>query len=459
MSNKPAHNDVNVIILAAGQGSRMNSNISKVLHEVGNKTLIQHVLDAASPLSSSINIIIGHASESVRNSISNNKIQWVYQKEQLGTGHAVMQALPNIDKDATCLILYGDVPLIKTQTLKTLLEKGQQSGFSLLTVIQNDPSGYGRIERDSSKLIQSIIEHKDADNEQRKINEINTGIMAVHGALLIKYLKQLEPNNSQGELYLTDIVKKAVKDNVNIASFICESSSEVMGINDKNNLAEAEREYQLKIANELMSQGLTIKDPGRFDCRGNLLFGKDCIIDVNVVFEGENKLGKNVTISPNCIVKNSKIGDNANIMPNSIIENSVIGSDTNIGPFARIRPDTTIGNHAKIGNFVEIKKSTISDGSKVSHLSYIGDSKIGKNVNIGAGVITCNYDGVNKHQTVVEDGVFIGSNTQLIAPVKIGANATIGAGSTITQDAPNEQLTLSRSKQSTIGKWKRPQKK
>ena len=232
-----------------------------------------------------------------------------------------------------------------------------------------------------------------------------------------------------------------------------------MGINDKNNLAEAEREYQLKIANELMSQGLTIKDPGRFDCRGNLLFGKDCIIDVNVVFEGENKLGKNVTISPNCIVKNSKIGDNANIMPNSIIENSVIGSDTNIGPFARIRPDTTIGNHAKIGNFVEIKKSTISDGSKVSHLSYIGDSKIGKNVNIGAGVITCNYDGVNKHQTVVEDGVFIGSNTQLIAPVKIGANATIGAGSTITQDAPNEQLTLSRSKQSTIGKWKRPQKK
>ena len=283
--------------------------------------------------------------------------------------------------------------------------------------------------------------------------------MAITGALLTKYLNQLEPNNSQGELYLTDIVEKAVKDNVNIASFICENATEVMGINDKNNLAKAERAYQLKIADELMKDGLTIKDPSRFDCRGNLIFGNDCIIDVNVVFEGEVQLGKNVLISPNCIIKNSKIGDNANIMPNSIIEDSVIGSHANIGPFARIRPETKIGNHAKIGNFVEVKKSTIGDNSKVSHLSYIGDSQVGKSANIGAGVITCNYDGVNKSQTTIGDGAFIGSNSQLIAPVSIGKNATIGAGSTITQNAPNDKLTLSRHKQSTISKWKRPQKK
>ena len=459
MPNQSTNNEVNAIILAAGQGTRMNSSVSKVLHEVGNKTLIQHVIDAAMPLASFINVIIGHNSESVKKSTQSNLIKWVLQKNQLGTGHAVMQAIPNIKKDSMCLILYGDVPLIQTQTLLKLLEKANKTGFSLLTVIANDPSGYGRIIRDSSKSIQSIIEHKDANTEELEIAEVNTGIMAITGALLTKYLNQLEPNNSQGELYLTDIVEKAVKDNVNIASFICENATEVMGINDKNNLAKAERAYQLKIADELMKDGLTIKDPSRFDCRGNLIFGNDCIIDVNVVFEGEVQLGKNVLISPNCIIKNSKIGDNANIMPNSIIEDSVIGSHANIGPFARIRPETKIGNHAKIGNFVEVKKSTIGDNSKVSHLSYIGDSQVGKSANIGAGVITCNYDGVNKSQTTIGDGAFIGSNSQLIAPVSIGKNATIGAGSTITQNAPDDKLTLSRHKQSTISKWKRPQKK
>jgi len=459
MPNQSTTNDVNVIILAAGQGKRMHSSISKVLHEVGNKTLIQHVLDAATPLASSINVIIGHNSESVKKSVSSNLITWVLQKNQLGTGHAVMQAIPNIQENSMCLILYGDVPLIQTHTLLKLLEKANKTGFSLLTVIQDDPSGYGRIIRDSSNSIQSIIEHKDANTEELKIDEINTGIMAITGALLIKYLNQLEPNNSQGELYLTDIVEKAVRDNVNIASFICKNSAEVMGINDKNNLAGAERAYQLKIADELMTNGLTIKDPSRFDCRGNLSFGNDCIIDVNVIFEGEVKLGKNVQISPNCIIKNSKIGDNSHVMPNSIIEDSVIGSHTSIGPFARIRPKTQIGSHAKIGNFVEVKKSIIDDNSKVSHLSYIGDSQVGKAVNIGAGVITCNYDGVNKSQTTIGDGAFIGSNSQLIAPVSIGKNATIGAGSTITQDAPDEKLTLSRNKQSTMSKWKRPQKK
>jgi len=326
-------------------------------------------------------------------------------------------------------------------------------------VIQKNPSGYGRIIRNSSQAIQSIVEHKDATPEELEIDEINSGIMAVRGLLLKKYLNELKPNNSQGELYLTDIVEKAVKDDVNITSFTCENSSEVMGINTKNNLAEAERVYQQKLAQSFMTNGLTLKDPSRFDCRGNLIFGSDCIIDVNVIFEGDNQLGNNVVIASNCIIKNAKIGDHADIMQNSTIEDSTIGSHTSIGPFARIRPETRVGDHAKIGNFVEVKKSSIGNNSKVSHLSYIGDSLVGKDVNIGAGVITCNYDGVNKHQTVIDDGVFVGSNSQLIAPVTIGKNATIGAGSTITQDVPSEKLTLSRNKQATISKWKRPQKK
>lgn len=447
------------IILAAGQGTRMNSQTAKVLHKVGNKSLLQHVIDASRPLVNSINVIIGHHSESVKKTTSNDGINWVNQKEQLGTGHAVQQAIPHINDNSICLILYGDVPLIKTETLQILTDKAESSGFSLLSVMMENPFGYGRIIRDSNNSILSIVEQKDASKDELQVREINTGIMAIRGSILKKYLKELEPNNSQGELYLTDIVEKAVKDNVNIASFICESVAEVMGINDKNQLSQAERAYQQDKANDLMSKGLTIMDPKRFDCRGELSFKDDCVIDVNVVFEGDNDLGKNVSISPNCIIKASKIGDNTNILANSIIENAVIGSNTSIGPFARIRPETKIGNHSKIGNFVEVKKSSIENNSKVSHLSYIGDSKIGNDVNVGAGVITCNYDGINKFQTEIKDGAFVGSNSQLVAPVTIGKNATIGAGSTITQNTPDGQLTLSRNKQSTISKWKRPLKK
>ncbi|MDA7448445.1 bifunctional UDP-N-acetylglucosamine diphosphorylase/glucosamine-1-phosphate N-acetyltransferase GlmU [Candidatus Pseudothioglobus singularis] len=447
------------IILAAGQGTRMNSQTAKVLHKVGNKSLLQHVMDASRPLVNSINVIIGHHSESVKKTTSNEDINWVNQKEQLGTGHAVQQAIPHINDNSICLILYGDVPLIKTETLQILTDKAESSGFSLLSVMMENPFGYGRIIRDSNNSILSIVEQKDASKDELQVREINTGIMAIRGSILKKYLKELEPNNSQGELYLTDIVEKAVKDNVNIASFICESVAEVMGINDKNQLSQAERAYQQDKANDLMSKGLTIMDPKRFDCRGELSFKDDCVIDVNVVFEGDNDLGKNVLISPNCIIKASKIGDNAHILANSIIENAVIGSNTSIGPFARIRPETKIGNHSKIGNFVEVKKSSIENNSKVSHLSYIGDSKIGNDVNVGAGVITCNYDGINKFQTEIKDGAFVGSNSQLVAPVTIGKNATIGAGSTITQNTPDGQLTLSRNKQSTISKWKRPLKK
>lgn len=447
------------IILAAGQGTRMNSQTAKVLHKVGNKSLLQHVIDASRPLVNSINVIIGHHSESVKKTTSNEDINWVNQKEQLGTGHAVQQAIPHINDNSICLILYGDVPLIKTETLQILTDKAESSGFSLLSVMMENPFGYGRIIRDSNNSILSIVEQKDASKDELQVREINTGIMAIRGSILKKYLKELEPNNSQGELYLTDIVEKAVKDNVNIASFICESVAEVMGINDKNQLSQAERAYQQDKASDLMSKGLTIMDPKRFDCRGELSFKDDCVIDVNVVFEGDNDLGKNVLISPNCIIKASKIGDNTHILANSIIENAVIGSNTTIGPFARIRPETKIGNHSKIGNFVEVKKSSIENNSKVSHLSYIGDSKIGNDVNVGAGVITCNYDGINKFQTEIKDGAFVGSNSQLVAPVTIGKNATIGAGSTITQNTPDGQLTLSRNKQSTISKWKRPLKK
>ncbi len=449
---------IDAIILAAGQGTRMKSNKAKVLHQLGGKSLLQHVIDAINPLTTSINIVIGNDAELVKNSINSHSINWVVQKKQLGTGHAVQQVKTGINDKSTCIILYGDVPLISTNTIKSLIAQSQLTGFSLLSVILDDPSGYGRIVRDKNKLIQAIIEHKDADDDKQKINEINTGIMAIKGSLLKKYISQLEPDNKQGELYLTDIVENAVSDNVTISSLVCDNVSEVMGINNKNQLAEAERIYQQKQAKDLMSNGLTIKDPNRFDCRGNLIFGKDCSVDINVVFEGENELGENVLIAPNCIIKNAKIGDHAEIKANSIIENSIIGSHSTVGPFARIRPETEVGNHAKIGNFVEVKKSTIGDKSKVPHLSYVGDSSIGQDVNISAGVITCNYDGANKHQTIIEDGAFIGSDTQLIAPITVGKNATIGAGSTITQDAPSEKLTLSRKKQKTIDNWKRKKK-
>ena len=449
----------NAIILAAGQGKRMKSQTSKVLHKVGNKYLLQHVVDVAKNHVEKMNIIVGRNSQSVKSAITESKINWVLQEKQLGTGHAVKQAIPFIEENSICLILYADVPLLQSKTIEELIKKARTTGFSLLSVVLNDPFGYGRIIRDTNGLIKSIVEQKDASETDLKIKEINTGIMALNGSLLKKYLNELKTNNAQGEFYLTDIVEIAVKDNVNIASFICESADEVMGINDKKQLSQAERLYQMKQAENFMSSGLTLMDPSRFDCRGNLTFGDDCTIDINVVFEGDNVLGNNVLISPNCIIKDSKIGDNAVILPNSIIENSTIGSSTSIGPFARIRPDTTIGNHSKVGNFVEIKKSSVSNNSKISHLSYVGDSKIGSDVNIGAGVITCNYDGSNKHRTEIKDGAFIGSNSQLVAPVSIGKNATIGAGSTITQNAPDNKLTLSRNKQSTIDKWKRPQKK
>ncbi len=446
------------IILAAGKGTRMNSSKPKVLQMLADKTLLGHVLMQAQQLCSQVHVVYGFGGDQVKQSINNDSINWVEQAQQLGTGHAVAQAMPNINDDSICLVLYGDVPLIQQSTLKDLITQAQKSGVALLSVTLDNPAGYGRIIRQNDQ-IQAIVEQKDANDEQLTICEVNTGIMAVDSGLLKTYLNDLNSNNTQGELYLTDIIEMAVSDGKTIASVITQNEFEVAGVNDKVQLAELERTFQKNQATQFMQQGLTLKDPARFDCRGSLSFGQDCEIDVNVVIEGDVSLGNNTTIAPNCTIKNTKICNNVAILANSVIEDAVIGDGASIGPFARIRPQANIGENAKIGNFVEVKKSTIGKGSKVSHLSYVGDSIIGAEVNIGAGVITCNYDGANKHQTTIKDGAFIGSDTQLIAPVTIGKNATIGAGSTITKDVADAQLSLSRSKQTTLKNWQRPVKK
>ncbi len=451
-------NNINAIILAAGKGTRMNSTKPKVLQTLSDKTLLEHVLIQAQQLCSKVYVVYGFGGEQVQQTINDASINWVEQVEQLGTGHAVAQAMPQIDDDSISLILYGDVPLIEQSTLKKLIAHAQESGVALLSIILENPTGYGRILRKNDQ-IQAIIEQKDANNEQLAISEVNTGIMAVNSGLLRIYLGELGTNNAQSEFYLTDIIAMAVNDGKIIASVIAENEFEVAGVNDKIQLAKLERTFQQNQATQFMQDGLTLKDPSRFDCRGLLSFGQDCEIDVNVLVEGDVSLGYNTTIAPNCIIKNAKIGNNVVILSNSVIENAVINDGASIGPFARIRPETTIGENAKIGNFVEVKKSSIGKNAKISHLSYVGDTLMGEAVNIGAGVITCNYDGVNKHQTIIEEGAFVGSDSQLIAPVNIGKNATIGAGSTISKNAPAGQLTLSRSKQMSLKNWNKPGKK
>ncbi|CAC9564177.1 N-acetylglucosamine-1-phosphate uridyltransferase (EC 2.7.7.23) / Glucosamine-1-phosphate N-acetyltransferase (EC 2.3.1.157) [uncultured Gammaproteobacteria bacterium] len=444
---------INAIILAAGKGSRMNSTKPKVLQTLSDKTLLEHVLMQAQALCSQVFVVVGFGGNQVRQSFKDDSINWVEQAEQLGTGHAVQQAMPYINDDSISLVLYGDVPLIEQSTLEKLTTQAQKNGVALLSVMLENPTGYGRIIRQNNQ-IQAIIEQKDANIEQLKICEVNTGIMAVDSGLLKTYLSNVDSNNTQGEFYLTDIIAMAVGAGKTVASVIAENEFEVTGVNDKMQLAALEKTFQQNQASQFMQQGLTLRDSARFDCRGYLSFGQDCEIDVNVVIEGDVSLGNNTTIAPNCIIKNAKIGDNVAILPNSLIENAVIGDGASIGPFARIRPETKIGNNAKIGNFVEVKKSTIGKGSKISHLSYVGDTVMGAEVNIGAGVITCNYDGTNKHQTTIGDGAFIGSDSQLIAPLVIGKNALIGAGSTITKNAPDNALTLSRAKQTSLKKRK-----
>lgn len=451
---------LDILVLAAGKGTRMRSDLPKVLHPIGGKPLVQHVVDTARKVGGEqILIIVGHGAEKVQERMAASDVKFVLQAEQLGTGHAVQQALPHLRSDAVVLILYGDVPLTRAETLQKLIESVNDKQMGLLTVNMQNPTGYGRIVRNAANSVEAIVEHKDATDEQRKISEINTGIMAVKASHLQQWLPKLSNNNVQGEYYLTDVIALAKQSGVNIHVEQPDAVEEVEGINNRQQQAALERFYQHQKANELMVAGVTLLDPARFDCRGNIKAGRDVVIDINCVIEGDVELGDGVTIEPNCVIINSNIGANTHVKAYSHIEDSIIASDCDIGPYARLRPGTDLADGVKIGNFVETKKAVIAKGSKVNHLSYIGDATIGTNVNVGAGTITCNYDGVNKFKTIIGDDVFVGSNSALVAPLTIGSGSTIGAGSVITKNVEATELAIGRGKQRNIQGWARPTKK
>lgn len=451
---------LNVIILAAGQGTRMKSSLPKVLHPLGGKALLAHVIAAANNLNpAKLVVVYGHGGQQVCDTINDAQISWVEQAEQLGTGHAVNQAIPSIDPDSTVLILYGDVPLINSDTLFDLVYQAGSDRLGLLTVHLDDPTGYGRIARDAHGKVKYIVEQKDANSEELNISESNTGILAVNGGKLAHWLSQLKNNNAQGEYYLTDVIAMAVGDGVEVKTAHPIGEEEVLGVNSRSQLAHLERYYQRQQAEILMAQGVTIIDPARIDIRGEVTVGMDITIDVNVVLEGKVSIADNVSIGANCVIRDSVIEEGVVIKPMCVIEEARVGKAAIVGPYSRLRPgaDLAGGNH--IGNFVEIKNSNIGQGSKVNHLTYIGDTDMGAGVNIGAGTITANYDGANKHRTTIEDNASTGSNSVLIAPVNVGKGATIGAGTILRKEAPAGELTLTVIKQKTIEGWKRPTKK
>lgn len=449
---------MNIVILAAGQGKRMHSNLPKVLHPLAGKALVAHVIDTARSLSpQKLCLVYGHGGDIVRTTLDAPDLAWALQEPQLGTGHAVQQALPYLGTEGTTLVLYGDVPLIQAQTLKTLLHAGKDA-LAILTIELGDPSGYGRIVRNAAGSVISIVEQKDASASQLAIREINTGIMALPTARLGEWLGALSNDNAQKEYYLTDIVGMAVAAGLAIRTTPAQGEWEVLGVNSKVQLAQLERIAQRRSAEQLMEQGVRLADPARLDVRGELLCGRDVFIDVNCVFEGRVVLDEAVEVGPNCFLKNASIGAGTRLAAFTHVEDAVVGPDGIIGPFARLRPGTELAAGVHIGNFVEIKNSKIAAQSKANHLAYIGDAVIGSRVNIGAGTITCNYDGANKYKTIIEDDVFIGSDTQLVAPVTVGRGATLGAGTTLTKDAPPDTLTVSRAKQISIAGWKRPVK-
>jgi bifunctional UDP-N-acetylglucosamine pyrophosphorylase/glucosamine-1-phosphate N-acetyltransferase len=449
---------LNIVVLAAGKGTRMHSDKPKVLHALADKPLVQHVLDCASLLKpQQVCVVYGHGGEAVPKAMQQYAASFVIQDPQLGTGHAVQQAMPLLDDDSFTMVLYGDVPLIQADTLQHMQQAGD--GLVLLTVNLANPTGYGRILRNPKNDVLSIVEEKDATAEQRKICEVNTGILLAPTKLLRGWLANLQNNNSQGEFYLTDIISMAVQQGVVVHTVQPEHEWEIHGINSKSQLATLERVWQQVEATKLLAHGVTLADPIRIDVRGKLTCGRDVVIDVGCIFEGEVSLGDNVLVGAYSIIKNSSIAQGTKISAYSHIDSSKVGANCHIGPYARLRPGSKLHDDAHVGNFVEIKNSEIGKGSKANHLSYIGDSTVGSRVNIGAGTITCNYDGANKHRTIIEDDAFIGSDTQLVAPVRVGKGATIGAGSTITRDTPDGELTLSRSKQVSIAGWKRPAKK
>jgi len=451
---------LSVIILAAGQGTRMRSNLPKVLHRIAGKPLVQHVIQRARELQcQDIHLVYGHGGDLVQEAIAGDDITWINQKEQLGTGHAAIQAMSGLDEDDTILILYGDVPLIKTTTLEKLINSKPNKGIALLTVELQNPAGYGRIVRDEKGNVSAIVEHKDADPETLLINEGNTGIMAVRGKELNRWLGKLGNDNSQGEYYLTDIIAMAREEGNSVVAVKAEDELEVEGVNNRQQLAKLERHYQKHQADALMENGVTLYDPARLDIRGDVTIEQDVTLDINVILKGNVTIGSGSYIGANSILKNCTLGKNVHVKANTIIEGAIIGDGSSVGPFARIRPDTELKNDVHIGNFVEVKKTTIEQGSKAGHLTYLGDTEVGVNVNIGAGTITCNYDGANKHKTVIDDDVFVGSDTQLVAPVQVGKGVTIAAGTTVTGDVSEGALVISRSKQREIANWKRPVKK
>lgn len=448
---------LDTIILAAGKGTRMRSDLPKVLHEVAGKSLLGHVCDAARSLKPrGIHVVYGHGGDAVPAALPDSDLSWVLQAEQLGTGHAVDQAMPSIQDDSIVLVLYGDVPLLGTKTLAELVGAVGDAPLALLTVALDDPASYGRIVRDDAGSVQRIVEAKDATAAELALNEINTGILAARASDMKRWLAAVGNDNAQGEYYLTDIVELAVSEGAKVADVQAPSEREALGVNSKLDLAVVERIYQSDACDALMADGLTIRDPARFDLRGTLAMGKDCIVDINVIVEGDVQLGDRVVVGPNTILRNCTVADDTRIDANCVIDQAAVGKGCLIGPFARLRPGAELKPEVHVGNFVEIKNSIVGHGSKANHLAYVGDSTVGDGVNIGAGTITANYDGANKHRTIIGDRASIGSNCVLVAPVTVGDGATIGAGSTIGKDTPAEQLTLTRAKQISVASWKRP---
>jgi len=457
--------NLDIVILAAGRGTRMNSNIPKVLHQIGGDSMLGHVLNAARKLESQqIHVVVGYGAEQIKQEFSTDKeLQWALQEQQLGTGHAVMQAMPSIDTtkpEKRVLVLYGDVPLTNFSTLIKLVQQANSNTLCILTLVTENPKGLGRIVRDDSGEITAIVEEKDASDEQKKINEVNTGIMVIPATKLNTWLNSLGNDNAQGEYYLTDLVAMAAADDESVISaMVIDDENEVQGVNDKAQLAGLERQYQMNKAEQLLKAGVLLRDPSRIDIRGEIETGSDVEIDINVIFEGCVMLGNGVKIGPNVVIKDSKIADNANILQGTNIDGAEIGEGASVGPYARIRPGTILNENTKIGNFVETKNAIFGKGSKASHLAYIGDAVLGENVNIGAGTIFCNYDGVNKHKTTIGDNVFVGSNSVLVAPLTLADNTFVAAGSSISSDVPADSLAIARGKQRNITGWKRPTKK
>lgn len=451
---------VDIVILAAGQGTRMKSDLPKVLQPLAGRPMLEHVLERSADLDAeAVHVVYGYGGHQVPQALADWPVEWILQEQQLGTGHAVTQAMPGIADNSVVLVLYGDVPLISEGTLTELLEKADSGELALLSVMLTDPTGYGRVIRNDRGQPQKIVEQKEANETELTVCEVNTGILACPARPLRDWLGRLGNKNSQGEYYLTDVIAMAVADRYPVDVLIAASEIEVMGVNDKQQLAELEAANRAEKAAGLMRDGVTLLDPARVDVRGKLSCGRDVVIDINAIFEGDVELGDGVSIGPNVIIRNSKLGAGCKVHANTVIENAEIGESCELGPFARVRPGTVLEASAKLGNFVEVKKSHIGKGSKVNHLSYIGDTEIGERVNVGAGTITCNYDGANKFKTIIEDDVFIGSGVQLVAPVTVEKGATIGAGSTICKSAPANKLTVARSRQTIVEGWQSPRKK